>query len=114
MIYTILKLCLSAGIVYAVSEIAKRSVVWGGFVASLPILSLLAIGWLYFETRDVERIAGLSMNIFWLVLPSLLFFVLFPMLLRNGVAFWWSLLLAIAATSAGYAIILLMQRKALP
>ncbi len=112
MAYTILKLCLSATIVFAVSEIAKRSTVWGGFIASLPILSLLAIGWLYFETRDVERIAGLSMSIFWLVLPSLLFFVLFPMLLRNGVAFWWSLFLTMAATSAGYAIVLFILRKA--
>jgi hypothetical protein len=114
MAYTVLKLCLSAVIVFAVSEIAKRSTGWGAFLASLPILSLLAIGWLYFETRDVERIAGLSMSIFWLVLPSLLFFVLFPKLLRHGVAFGWSLLLAIAATSAGYAVIHFIQPKAPP
>ncbi len=112
MAYVILKLCLSAAIIFAVSEVAKRSTVWGAFIASLPLLSLLAIVWVYVETGDVERIADMSVNIFWRVLPSLLFFVLFPVLLRNGVVFWWSFFISIAVTSAGYALILLIQRKA--
>ncbi len=114
MVYTIFKLCLSAAIVYAVSEVAKRSTLWGALLASLPTMSLLAIGWLYYETGDVERIARLSTGIFWLVLPTLGFFLLFPLLLRRSVSFGWSLGLALAATAVGYGLIVFLQRKGMP
>jgi hypothetical protein len=58
--------------------------------------------WLYIDTRDVEKIAGLATGIFWLVLPSLVLFVTLPLLLRAGVDFYASLALAIAFTVAAY------------
>src|SRR4051812_43006612 len=84
MIYYILKMAVSAALVMGVSEAAKRSGFIGGLIASLPIVSLLAIGWLYGETRDIQKVATLSWSIFWLVLPSLTFFAVFPILLRKS------------------------------
>lgn len=97
-----LKIGLSALILVAIAEIAKRSSFWAAALASLPLTSLLAFVWLYVDTGDTQKIAALSSGIFWLVLPSLLLFVLLPMLLRSGVGFWISLLTASAATALAY------------
>src|SRR5687767_4952261 len=97
-----LKIAITAAVVVAVSEIAKRSSVWGALIASLPLTSLLAFVWLYVDTRDVERVAALSQSIFWLVMPSLLLFLVLPWLLRSGWGFWSSLALASGATAAAY------------
>ena len=97
-----LKIGLSALILVAITEIAKRSSFWAAALASLPLTSLLAFVWLYVDTGDTQKIAALSSGIFWLVLPSLLLFVLLPLLLRSGLGFWLSLLTASAATALAY------------
>ena len=74
-----------------VSEVARRSPGFGGLIASLPMVSILAIIWLWRDTRDIERIAGHAEATFWFVLPSLPMFLVFPALLRYGVVFWLSL-----------------------
>ncbi len=71
-------------------------------MSSLPLTSLLAFVWLYLDTGDVQKIATLSSGIFWLVLPSLLLFVLLPVLLRSGWGFWLSLAVSGAATALAY------------
>lgn len=100
--YTI-KVALSAGVIVAVTEIAKRSSFWAAALASLPLTSLLAFVWLYLETGDIQKISTLSHGIFWLVIPSLLLFVLLPLMLRAGWGFWVSLVAASCATAIGYA-----------
>jgi len=71
-------------------------------LASLPLTSLLAFVWLYLETGDIQKISTLSQGIFWLVIPSLLLFVLLPLMLRAGWGFWVSLAAASCATAIGY------------
>jgi len=102
MVQYAIKIGLSALILVAIAEVAKRSTFWAAALASLPLTSLLAFIWLYIDTGDTHRIAALSSGIFWLVLPSLLLFVLLPMLLRSGLGFWFSLLTASAATALAY------------
>ncbi|OZA30152.1 MAG: hypothetical protein B7X93_04250 [Hydrogenophilales bacterium 17-61-9] len=97
-----LKIALSALVLVAIAEVAKRSTFWAAALASLPLTSLLAFIWLYVDTGDTEKVAALAGGIFWLVLPSLLLFVLLPLLLRNGLGFWFSLLTASAATALAY------------
>ena len=97
-----LKIGLSALILVAIAEVAKRSTFWAAAVASLPLTSLLAFVWLYLDTGDVQKIAALSGSIFWLVLPSLLLLVLLPILLRSGWGFWLSLGVSSAATALAY------------
>lgn len=96
------KIVLSALILVAIAEVAKRSTLWAAALASLPLVSLLAFVWLYLDTGDVQKVAALSSGIFWLVLPSLLLFVLLPVLLRNGMGFWPSLAVSSVATALAY------------
>ena len=97
-----LKIALSALIVVAVAEVAKRTTFWAAALASMPLTSVLAFVWLYLDTGDVQRVATLSGSIFWLVLPSLLLLVLLPILLRNGHGFWLSLAVSSVATALAY------------
>ena len=97
-----LKIALSALVIVAVAEIAKRSTFWAAALASLPLTSVLAFVWLYLDTGDVQKIAALSGSIFWLVLPSLLLLILLPVLLRHGWGFWASLAASSAATALAY------------
>ena len=102
MLYAAIKVLLTAALVVAISEVAKRSSAFGAIIASLPLTSLLAFVWLYGETGDTSKVAQLSSSIFWYVLPSLVLFVVLPLLLARGFGFWPSLLLASAATFAAY------------
>lgn len=106
----LIKILISALLVAAVSEVARRSSLLGALLASLPVTSLLAFIWLYRETGDTEKVAALSADIFWLVLPSLVLFVLLPVLLRQGWNFWASLGLSSAATAAAYGAVALALR----
>lgn len=111
MLYAILKLAVTAILVVAISEIGKRSSIAGAVLASVPLISVLAMIWLYIDTRDTARIAGLSAGIFWLVLPSLVLFVALPLLLRRGVEFWISLGLSIGLTVLCYFAMLLLLKR---
>ena len=103
MLYLFIKAALSGVIVMLVSEIARRSPSLGGFVASLPLISILGILWLWRDTSDIERIAAHAESTFWFVLPSLPMFLIFPALLRHGVNFWLALLIGCAITMLLYA-----------
>jgi hypothetical protein len=100
--YFIFKVVISAFVIAIASELAKRSTVIGALVASLPLTSLLAIVWLYHETGDPQRSAQLSSDILWLVLPSLLMFLILPIGIRKGLHFYAALGIAVACTIAGY------------
>lgn len=102
MLYYSIKLFISALLVLAISEVAKRHTGLAALLASLPLTSLLAFIWLHVESTPNEQLALLSGQIFWLVLPSLVLFLTLPLLLRAGVNFWLSLLLAVAATALCY------------
>lgn len=97
-----LKILLSALMLVIIAETAKRSVLWGAMIASLPLTSLLAFVWLYVDTGNLEKISALSMGIFWLVLPSLILFITLPLFLRSGLGFWVSLFFACLSTSGAY------------
>ena len=107
MFYYTIKIMLSAFILVAVSEIAKRSSLLGALLASLPLTSLLAFVWLYLDTGDTQKVAALSSDIFWLVLPSLPLFLVLPWLLKMGWGFWLSLGLAAVVTAVCYGMMLL-------
>ena len=100
--YLVLKALLSGVIVAAASELARRSSLLGAVLISLPLLSILAVIWLYRDTRDTNAVAELSWSILWVILPSLVFFVVLPLALRSGIAFWTALALACAATALAY------------
>lgn len=102
MLYLVVKALISGIIVALVAEIAKRSPGFGALVASLPLISLLGMIWLWRDKPDVENMAAHVGATFWYVLPSLPMFLLIPALLRGGIGFWPSLVLGCALTIALY------------
>src|SRR5258706_10609604 len=111
MAYYALKVLISAVLIVAISEIAKRSSFIGGLIASLPLVSILAFVWLYVETKDLARVGALSYGIFWLVLPSLSLFIALPYLLKRTENFYLSLGVSIAIMLALYAVMVLALRR---
>jgi len=99
----LLKTLISALLIAGASELARRSTIAGALLVSLPLTSLLAIGWLWNDTHDSARIAAFTTETLWLVLPSLLFFVVLPLALRFGMGFWPGFALATAVTVIAYA-----------
>jgi len=110
MLQYVVKIALSALLIVAVSEIAKRQSLFAALVASLPVISILAMIWLYIETADVARISELSYQIFLLVIPSLALFLLLPVFIKWGWGFWFSMGAAISATIVCYFVMLYLIR----
>ena len=100
--FAIAKTLLSALIITVISEIAKRSPAFAALIASLPLISVLGMIWIYNETNDIPRIAAHSEATFWFVLPSLPMFLLLPVMLRNGIGFYLALAINCALTALLY------------
>ncbi len=100
--FLLIKIVASALLIAAVSEIAKRNTGFAALVASLPMLSILAVIWMYAEGVDNSKIANHLEATFWYVLPSLPLFLLIPILLRNGLSFFISLAIGIIVTAVLY------------
>jgi hypothetical protein len=97
MAWLIIKYLLTSAVVVAVSEFAKRSDRLGGLVAALPLVTLLALIWLYLENQSEQKIANHAWYTFWYVVPTLPMFLVFPVLLPR-IGFWATLLACIAIT----------------
>lgn len=102
------KIIVTTVLIVLISEIAKRSSLIGAILASVPLVSVLGMMWLYIDTKDVSRISALSTSIFWLVLPSLALFIVLPVLLNHQVNFYLSMTLAIAVTILCYWLMILV------
>jgi hypothetical protein len=102
MLYLLLKAAISGVIIALVSEIARRSPGIGALVASLPLVSILGMIWLWRDYPNAENMAAHSAATFWYVLPSLPMFLLIPALLRHGMSFWAALALGCALTVVLY------------
>ena len=96
--YWVVKALISGAIVATVSEVARRYPAGGALIASLPLVSILGMIWLWRDTGDDARLAAHSAATFWYVLPSLPLFLIVPALLRGGVGFPLALALGCAAT----------------
>ena len=95
--YVIIKYLVTAAVVVIVSEFAKVSDKLGGLMASLPLVTVLALIWLYVEKQPTAKIANHAYYTFWYVIPTLPMFLLFPYLLPKW-GFWPTLLACIAFT----------------
>jgi hypothetical protein len=98
----ILKAALSGVIVAAASEVARRSSLAGAIIVSLPLISILTLAWLYWDTGSATKVQDLSWSILWLIVPSLVFFVALPLLIRAGVGVPAAIGVACLATAAVY------------
>ncbi len=102
MAYLLLKAALSGLIIAIVSEVARRTPGLGALIASLPLISVLGMIWLWSDTQDVARMADHATATFWFVLPSLPMFLVIPLLLNRGIGFWPALVVGCGLTVALY------------
>lgn len=102
MAYYVVKIVITTALIVVISEIAKRSSLLGAILASVPLVSVLAMVWLYVDTRDAGKVSALASSVFWLVLPSLALFIALPVLLKQGLNFYASISISIAITVACY------------
>ena len=103
MLYLLTKAVASAIIIVIVSETARRNPGTGALIASLPLISVLGMIWLWRDTQDVARMAEHSTATVWDVLPSLPMFLLVPLLLTRGSGFWPALAAGCVLTMGLYA-----------
>ncbi|MEO7687846.1 MAG: DUF3147 family protein [Sphingomonas sp.] len=104
MLYLAFKALISGMLIAAASTIAKRYPGFGALIASLPLVSVLGMIWLWSEKPDAENMAAHAGATFWYVLPSLPMFLLIPALLRHGISFWLALIAGCVLTIALYAL----------
>lgn len=100
------KFIISAALIVSVSEIARNYRTMGALLASLPLVSVLAMIWLYIEGESTEKISAFSLDVFWLVIPSLLLFLVLPAALKYGMPFPLALIAGCGVTSAAYLLLL--------
>src|SRR5256885_15249625 len=91
MLYLLIKAGLSGVIVTIVSEVAKRYPGFGALIASLPLVSVLGMIWLWRDKPDAANMGGHAQATFWFVFPCPPLFLFFPGCLREGMAFWFPL-----------------------
>lgn len=96
------KALLSGALIAAIAEIGKRLPALGALVASLPLVSVLGMIFLWYARPDAENMAVHAEATFWYVLPSLPMFLLIPVLLRHGLPFWFALAAGCALTIVLY------------
>ena len=111
MVYFLLKIIITSVAVVVVSEIAKKSSLLAGLIASIPLTSFLAFMWLYWETRDSQKVIDLSYSILFMVIPSLTFFIILPLALKLENSFIVSITLATISTALAYWFFIVLLNK---
>lgn len=106
----LIKYILTAFLVVVISELAKLNDRLGALLASLPIVTVLVLCWLYFEKQPDEKIANHAYYTFWYALGTLPFFLIFPWLLER---FYFSgaLILSLLLTLVIFYVYLLILSK---
>jgi uncharacterized membrane protein (GlpM family) len=110
MTWLVTKYLVTAGVVVLVSEAAKRSDRLGGFVAALPLVTVLTLIWLYVEKQPQEKIANHAWYTFWYVVPTLPMFLAFPGLLRRF-GFWPTMVASVMITVVSFGLFALAARR---
>lgn len=111
MIYLFVKAALSGVVIAVASEVARRWPGIGALIVSLPLVSVLAMIWLWRDTHDPVRLAAHAEATFWFVLPSLPMFLLIPLMIRQGFGFWVALAAGCVLTIVLYSAMTLIGPK---
>jgi hypothetical protein len=105
----LIKVVVSALMIVAITEATKRFGFWGSLLASLPLLSLISMLWIYIDTKDIQKISTFSIQLFWFVIPSLGLFASLPWLLGRY-SFYVALIISIGVTITLYLAMLALFR----
>lgn len=103
---------LVSGVVVAVaSEIARRNPGWGGLVASLPFVSLLALAWLWRDTHDPGKAANFLSGTALYTISALPAFGLMVLMMRRQTGLPLTLLAGALAAMTGYVVLMWAGRR---
>lgn len=100
--YFILKTLISALLITVVTQLAEKMPVGSALIKSLPLTSLLVFFIMKYEGRTNHEIMNMSWDILFMVLPSLILFILFPILMGKGLSFGMALGASLVVMSLGY------------
>lgn len=98
----IIRALLSGLIIATIAALGRKAPALAALVASLPLISILGMIWLWRDTSDSRLLADHAEATLWYVLPSLPMFLLIPAMLRSGQNFWVALATGIALTIVLY------------
>ena len=110
LVFNITKILISALIIFIASEIGKRDSLLGAIIVSLPMISLITISWIYFETKDIDKIIAFSHGVFAMIMPSLSFFITLPFFLKK-INFIPSMFLSISIMIVLYFALSMLYKK---
>ena len=105
------KICLSAIIIFAVVQVSERNTLRAAVLASVPIVSVLAMMWMNHEGQSADEISGFAKDIAWLLIPSLLMFIVMPVLIDRGWEFYPALGAGLLTTILGYFLMIQFMEK---
>lgn len=111
MAYYITKLIITTILIVLISEIAKRSSLAGAILAAIPLVSILAMTWMYIDTNSTTKAVEFSNNIVWLIAPSMTLFIAFPLLIKKGLSFYPSMFVSIFMTIIAYYSVIFILSK---
>jgi hypothetical protein len=94
-----------------ISEIAKRSSLAGALLAAIPLVSILAMTWMYVDTNNSDSAVEFSNRIVWLIAPSMTLFIAFPYLIKKEIGFYPSLFISTALTIVAYYSVIFVLEK---
>ena len=82
--YLVLKAAISGVLIAAASEMAKRYPGFGALIASLPLVSVLGMMWLWKDKPDAANMAAATgvPSVFWVLFWIVIAFVIATLALR--------------------------------
>ena len=111
MLYYLIKLIITTVLIVLISEIGKRYSLAGALLAAIPLVSILAMTWMYIDTGSSQSAVEFSQRIVWLIAPSMTLFILFPVLIKKGLGFFPSLFIATDMTIVAYYSVIYFLKK---
>ena len=111
MSFNILKILITAIVIVFATEVAKKSSLLAGLIISMPLITVLSLIWLYWDTKNIKQVSDLTNNTLLMILPSLTFFIFFPILLKLNLNFVGSMLISIISTAICYWIYTIFLNK---
>ena len=111
LIFDTFKILLTALVIFAVAQLSQRDTLLAAVLASIPLVSVLAMMWMNQDGATSEEIIMFSRDIVWLVLPSLLLFIVMPELIERGWNFYPALGGGLCATVIGYFLMIELMKR---
>jgi len=106
------KILLTALIIFSIVQISERNTLMAAVLASIPIVSVLSMIMMFHEGQTAVEISAFARDIVWLLIPSLLMFIVMPWLIESrSWDFYPALAAGLACTVTGYFVMVQTMEK---